>query len=407
MPLVTFRIFALLLACILTTPAIAAPVPSVEPRLPGASAGDDAKVCAKLARAAEKALGIPDHLLRAVGVVESGRYDHGLGRTEPWPWTINAEGDGAMFRSKADAVAKVSELRANGVKSIDVGCMQVNLAYHGDAFENLEEAFDPVMNVAYAAHFLTSLKEERGSWNAAVAAYHSSTPKFGIPYRQKVAKTWHGLRGAITQDRIQARREAVAAAYQKRKAEFEAHQARVLEAQKAKREARQREKAKAQGENAVEELRGETTPDAPSAEAQRPTMPEQTALAAQPATEAPPTTLRCDVTAMLAAGGGKRRFDPALARQIMQISASGALDDGFLTDDSAALGLPAIPQADGAIMLSTAADGSLPGTGSLAADIAETETASGADGLRPGCPRLIEHQPVDPAPGTSPIVIRG
>lgn len=71
---------------------------------------DDSRVCGVLARAAEKALTIPDHLLRAVGVVESGRYDRTLGRAEPWPWTINAAGKGATFRTKADAIAEVERL---------------------------------------------------------------------------------------------------------------------------------------------------------------------------------------------------------------------------------------------------------------------------------------------------------
>ncbi len=181
---------------------------------------DDSIVCGVLTRAAEKALGIPEHLLRAVRVVESGRYDRTLGRAEPWPWTINAAGKGASFRTKAEAIAEVERLQRSGVNSIDVGCMQVNLAYHGDAFEGLEDAFDPVTNVAYAAHFLNTLKEEHRTWNAAVAAYHSLTPERGIPYRRKVAKTWHGIRGAVTADSVNLRRAAVLDGYEKRRAEF-------------------------------------------------------------------------------------------------------------------------------------------------------------------------------------------
>ena len=65
---------------------------------------NDSMVCSALVRAAEKTLGIPEHLLRAVSVVESGRYDRSLGRAEPWPWTINAAGKGAIFRTKVEAV---------------------------------------------------------------------------------------------------------------------------------------------------------------------------------------------------------------------------------------------------------------------------------------------------------------
>ena len=402
MPLVTLRSLALLLALFVASPAVAGPAVGVEPRL--ASSGDDAKICGVLARAAEQALGIPDHLLRAVGVVESGRYDRRLGRAEPWPWTINAEGAGATFSSKAAAVARVEELRASGVRSIDIGCMQVNLAYHGDAFENLEEAFDPVMNVAYAAHFLTSLKEERGSWNAAVAAYHSSTPKFGIPYRQKVAKTWHGLRGAITQDKVRQRRSAIAEAYQKRKAEFEAHQARVVELQKAKREARRKGKAEAKNRSAVQELRGATTPRAAQSPDDEAAEPLQTAVNDRGETDERAVALPCEETANATGAAGKRRFDPALARQIMEISASAEPDDGFALDGKDAQNGPVVRSTSGAAVVPTSADDSVAGH----AEIAEPTAAHPTDQARPGCPRLIEHRGKGQrSPATSPIVIRG
>jgi len=372
MPSAFPRTIALLLACLIASPALASP-DAIEPRL--ADAAGDAAVCGLLTRAAEKALGIPDHLLRAVGVVESGRYDRKLGRAEPWPWTINAEGTGATFKSKAAAIAKVEELRANGVRSIDIGCMQVNLAYHGDAFESLEEAFDPVTNIAYAAHFLTSLKADRGSWNAAVAAYHSSTPKFGIPYRQKVARTWHGLRGTLVQDKVQQRRAAIAETYRKRKAEFEAHQARVLELQREKRAARRKER--------VEAVRGTTAQrgKAPSDEAAA--EPLQTAATDQAgATPVAPASPRCEGNTIAA---GSRGPDPSLVRRIMAISASANPDDGFALDGKDALEIPVIRSA-----------------GDAATGIAETAEAG------PGCPRLIERGAKGRrGPAAAPVVIRG
>ena len=40
----------------------------------------------------------------------------------PWPWAIDADGVGQFFATKAQAVAAVSALQAQGVHSIDVGC---------------------------------------------------------------------------------------------------------------------------------------------------------------------------------------------------------------------------------------------------------------------------------------------
>ena len=54
-------------------------------------------------------------------------------------------------------MAAVRAMQANGVRSIDVGCGQINLMYHPDAFPNLELAFDPQANAAYAARFLKAL----------------------------------------------------------------------------------------------------------------------------------------------------------------------------------------------------------------------------------------------------------
>ena len=104
----------------------------------------------------------------------------------PWPWTIDADGAGHFFATKAEAVAAVTELRARGVLSIDVGCMQINLMHHPAAFATLQEAFDPLANALYAARFLNKLFRATGDWSAAVAAYHSQTRDVGAAYEEKV-----------------------------------------------------------------------------------------------------------------------------------------------------------------------------------------------------------------------------
>jgi hypothetical protein len=138
----------------------------------------------------EKEQGIPAQLLLAIAKVESGHMDQKQGRMVAWPWTINVQGKGYKFRTKLEAVQAIKKHLADGVKSIDVGCMQVNLAYHGDAFESIEQAIEPKQNVEYAAQFLRNLRNEHASWTTAVAHYHSATPAHHIPYRQKVFEMW-------------------------------------------------------------------------------------------------------------------------------------------------------------------------------------------------------------------------
>ena len=87
-------------------------------------------------------------------------------------------------------MAHVRSLRAQGRTNIDVGCMQINLFYHPDAFASLEEAFDPAANVAYAARFLKERFGLTRSWPQAAALYHSASPEKNRPYRDKVLTLW-------------------------------------------------------------------------------------------------------------------------------------------------------------------------------------------------------------------------
>jgi hypothetical protein len=147
-------------------------------------------LCRAAIAAAERAAGIPAGLLHAIGRVESGRRDPGTGTFGPWPWTINAEGRGQFFPTREAAIAAVRQLQAEGVRSIDIGCMQINLRHHPNAFASLEEAFDPAANARYAARFLTELQATRNDWLRAAANYHSNTPQFADAYRARIEAAW-------------------------------------------------------------------------------------------------------------------------------------------------------------------------------------------------------------------------
>jgi hypothetical protein len=111
---------------------------------------------------------------------------------QPWPWSYNAAGDGRYAASNAEALEEVRAIQARGVRSIDIGCMQVNLLHHPDAFPSLEAGFDPTTNVAYAVRYLRSLQARTGDWHQAVALYHSATPERGLIYQQRVMAALSG-----------------------------------------------------------------------------------------------------------------------------------------------------------------------------------------------------------------------
>jgi hypothetical protein len=142
--------------------------------------------CRQAIGAAERAYGIPSHLLAAIARVESGRRDQASGTFNPWPWTINMDGLGSFYDNKPQAVATAMSMRPHVTRSIDIGCMQISLTNHPDAFTSMDQAFDPAANADYGARFLTQLFAKTNSWPRAVELYHSATPDIGQEYGRRV-----------------------------------------------------------------------------------------------------------------------------------------------------------------------------------------------------------------------------
>jgi hypothetical protein len=146
--------------------------------------------CTAAGHQAEQEGALPANLLLSIGMVESGHPDPATGRMAPWPWTVNADGNGQYFPTKEAAMAFVRFAQESGARDIDVGCFQISLESHPDAFASLDDAFDPGENAAYAAHFLSQLKGRTGSWTTAIADYHSALPDLGLPYQRLVLAAW-------------------------------------------------------------------------------------------------------------------------------------------------------------------------------------------------------------------------
>ena len=134
--------------------------------------------------------GFPKNLLSAIASVESGKnFSSTQNFKTPWPWTINTNGKGYFFKTRSAAIRKVKYLLKQGIRNIDVGCMQVNLFYHPNAFRNLKEAFNPNTNIEYAARFLKKLHKTKGNWNDAIGSYHSGQKERKEKYLKKVNNT--------------------------------------------------------------------------------------------------------------------------------------------------------------------------------------------------------------------------
>jgi hypothetical protein len=180
----------LLLACTGSGRAAQAPAPSWEER--------QSALCTDAVLAAERKYALPPGLLGTIARVESGRPIATMANIRAWPWTINADGAGLFFESRAAAVTWATEGVGRGVRLMDVGCLQVNLQAHPGAFRSVDEAFDPAANADYAARFLRDLATEaNGDWNVATGMYHSRTPDLAADYRNRVAAMGAGIISGI------------------------------------------------------------------------------------------------------------------------------------------------------------------------------------------------------------------
>lgn len=179
----TTKHLIVLVALLLPTPCFAASLPF-----------EDAYLCQNHFSFYEKNNNLPKSLLHSISLTETGIWSSTHRKKVPWPWSINANGKSYILPTKDDAVKKVKALQKRGIKSIDIGCMQVNLFYHKNAFASIEQGFDPEHNIKYAAYFLRELYEKHKNWHHAIAFYHSSKPGPQSEYLKKVLSFYPNLR---------------------------------------------------------------------------------------------------------------------------------------------------------------------------------------------------------------------
>ena len=177
---------ALLLASLAMTCAVPPADAAWRARRPHPVSTDPATLCEQAIATAEDRYETPPALLTAISLVETGRPDRG--RDRAWPWSVDVDGTGYMFPTRDAAAGFARTALLAGAQSVDVGCMQVNLEQHPDAFRSIDEGFDPRRNVDYATRFLLSLHAgpARSVWATAVGFYHSQTPAIAAPYQARV-----------------------------------------------------------------------------------------------------------------------------------------------------------------------------------------------------------------------------
>jgi hypothetical protein len=178
----------------LTAALASSPATATQVTAPPVSEAQQSDLCASALLKAEQQYGTPPGLLNSIAKAESGRQIQGATTLQPWPWTLNVDGQGLFFATKEQAVAGALKALTHGSSFTDVGCMQVDLQFHPKAFRSLEEALDPVANADYAARFLVSLYAATGgNWFTAVGLYHSRSPELARLYREHVTAAGLGI----------------------------------------------------------------------------------------------------------------------------------------------------------------------------------------------------------------------
>lgn len=181
---------------------------AVTPSIAGAAL-DPSDLCRDAARDAARETGVPEAVLMAIALAESGRpRASGL---KPWPWAMHHDGQGDWFDSEQETIAAAETALRSGATNIDLGCFQLNIRWHARAFASVEDMLSPTRNARYAAKFLAELYDETADWAAAAGAYHSRTPERAQTYRARFETLLAGLQAGdgIVGDPEPATRPAV------------------------------------------------------------------------------------------------------------------------------------------------------------------------------------------------------
>ncbi len=123
--------------------------------------------CEKEIISAARNHGVPIGILYSVGLTETGR------KGSLQPFALNVAGKAHFPPTKEKARMVFDQALSNGIRLIDLGCMQINYHYHAQQFSGVDEMLDPTKNVEYAAKFLMQLRRRHQSWTMAVARYHA------------------------------------------------------------------------------------------------------------------------------------------------------------------------------------------------------------------------------------------
>lgn len=137
---------------------------------------------------AGKSVGLDPELIYAVAMAESKKRV-GTASVSPWPWALNIAGKGSYYATLDEARAALDEALSLGIKSIDVGPMQINLRWNGHRVQNPADLFDLATSARVGAEILSeAIASNPTDLVIGVGRYHNWDDALARPYGTKVLK---------------------------------------------------------------------------------------------------------------------------------------------------------------------------------------------------------------------------
>ncbi len=134
--------------------------------------------------AVERQLHIPNGLLLAISLVETGM--DGV----PQPNALSFGFRSVVAHSRQEAVLRLRGGNGQGKSDAFVGCMQLSVHHHKAEFNSFDRMMDPQSNILYAGRYLVRLHSQSGSWSRAVARYQGGSKHQAQAY---VCRVWNHL----------------------------------------------------------------------------------------------------------------------------------------------------------------------------------------------------------------------
>lgn len=139
---------------------------------------------------------IDPYLLYAISLCESAYHPNPQkGMVAPYPWVLRTKNKPIYGATQAEAAEELRILLSKSDRSVDIGLMQINLAWHGHRVKDPVDLLDPERNVQVGAAILNELfSRNPDDALKAIGLYHSRSPERSRAYSQTVWRVYTQIR---------------------------------------------------------------------------------------------------------------------------------------------------------------------------------------------------------------------